>query len=413
MKFREIFLLKNGEIALKGMNKATFEAQLIRIIKNRIKNFGEFEVKKAQSTIIVSPLNDDCDYDRTEEAISKIFGIAGYSRCAVLPKNMDIINKDGVEYLLPYLENVKTFKVESKRSDKRFPMNSLQISASFGDAIFMAVNGDLGENFDRSKIKLNVDVNNPELTVYCEIREEFAFIHAGQKKGAGGMPVGSNGRGMLLLSGGIDSPVAGYMMAKRGLSISAVHFESFPYTSERALEKVLSLTDIISEYCGEIYVNVVSLTEIQEAIKNNCEESYFTLLLRRSMMRIASSLAKNYRCGCLITGESLGQVASQTLEALTVTSDAATVPVMRPCIGMDKEEIVQISKKIEAFETSIEPYEDCCTVFTPRHPTTRPDLAKVIAEENRYNWQELEKKAIENCRTRYPDGHLTERKESF
>jgi thiamine biosynthesis protein ThiI len=241
---------------------------------------------------------------------------------------------------------------------------------------------------------MRVDVHHPDVTVKVEIREFGAYISAGQFKGAGGMPVGTNGRGLLLLSGGIDSPVAGYMLAKRGVKIEALHFESFPYTSERAREKVLELAKIVSEYAGDIYVHVVSLTHVQEELVKNCEEDYFTLLLRRYMMTIAERVARMKGCAALITGESLGQVASQTMQAIGVTDAAVNLPVFRPCIGMDKEEIVTIARQIGTFETSIEPYEDCCTVFTPRHPRTRPELAKVLVEEQKLPFDELVEEAI-------------------
>ena len=274
--------------------------------------------------------------------------------------------------------------METKRSDKRFPLNSIQISSEVGGEIY-------------EKLGIAVDVNHPDIVVHVEIREQAAYIHAGQLDGAGGMPVGSGGRGILLLSGGIDSPVAGYMMAKRGVAVQAVHFESFPYTSERAREKVLELASIISAYCGKVRTHVVSLTKIQETIAQNCDEEYFTLLLRRSMMRIAEKMAEKQNCGALITGESLGQVASQTMQALHVTDSAVDMVVLRPCIGMDKEEIVNISRKIDSYETSIQPFEDCCTVFTPRHPKTRPELEKVIAQEARYDHAALEAEALENA----------------
>ena len=289
-----------------------------------------------------------------------------------------------MEYLPRFLAGCRTFKVETKRSDKRFPLNSIQISCEVGGEIY-------------EKLGIDVDVNHPDMVVHVEIREQAADIHAGQLDGAGGMPVGSGGHGMLLLSGGIDSPVAGYMMAKRGLAVHAVHFESFPYTSERAREKVLELASLISAYCGTVRTQVVSLTKIQETIAKNCDEEYFTLLLRRSMMRIAEKIALRQNCGALITGESLGQVASQTMQALHVTDSAVDMVVLRPCIGMDKEEIVSIARKIDTYETSIQPYEDCCTVFTPRHPKTRPELAKVIAQETRYDYAALEKEAVESA----------------
>lgn len=303
-------------------------------------------------------------------------------------KDIDDIKRTAREYIPQFLDGKKSFKVEGKRSDKTFGYDSMQLSKIVGGEI-LSVMGN----------KIKVDVHKPDTVVRVEIRESAAYVHAGQFKGACGMPVGSNGRGLLLLSGGIDSPVAGYMMAKRGLHIEAVHFESYPYTSELARQKVIDLARLISEYTGDIYVHVVSLTHIQEELVKKCDEDYFTLLLRRYMMTIASRVAKQHSASCLITGESLGQVASQTTEALTVTNDAASIPVFRPCIGMDKEEIIEISRKINTFETSIQPYEDCCTVFTPKHPKTRPELSKVLIEEQKLDFEALVEEAIATAYT--------------
>jgi thiamine biosynthesis protein ThiI len=295
---------------------------------------------------------------------------------------MESITATAREYIPQFLQGKRTFKVEGKRSDKAFCKNSMEIAMEIGGVLLSCCQ------------PIRVDVHNPEIVVKVEVREYAAYVHAGQFKGAGGMPVGSNGKGMLLLSGGIGSPVAGYMMAKRGVKIEAVHFESFPYTSERAREKVLELAGLVSSYAGDINVHVVSLTHIQEELVKSCEEDYFTLLLRRYMMAIADKLAHKFNCGALITGESLGQVASQTMEAINVTNTMTTLPVFRPCIGMDKEEIVQIAHKIGTFETSILPFEDCCTVFTPKHPRTRPELHKVEREEQKLPFDELVEEAI-------------------
>ena len=380
---KEIILCKYGEIVLKGANKRYFEDMLCRQLRQKAKACGNFDIYRAQSTVYIEPLDDSADIDAMMEAAGKVFGIVAICRAAVCEKNMDSILATVKSYIPPYLEGKRTFKVESKRSDKRFPLDSIAISGAAGGAIL------------ETCPRLRVDVHHPDVTVKVEVRETAAYVHPGPVKGAGGMPVGSNGRGMLLLSGGIDSPVAGYMMAKRGLEIEAVHFESFPYTSEMARDKVLRLAQIVSEYnCEEMIVHVVSLTKVQEELVKHCNEDYFTLLLRRYMMAIADRVAKKFKCGALITGESLGQVASQTTEALGVTNPMATLPVFRPCIGMDKEEIVEISRKIGTFETSIEPFEDCCTVFTPRHPRTRPDLQKVMAEERKLPFDELVEEAI-------------------
>ena len=382
---KEILLCKYGEIVLKGANRRFFEETLLKTLRFRGKHFGKFEINRSQSTIVIEPLTEDSDIDGMFETVSKVFGIVGISRCAVCEKNMDEISRLVREYIPQFLAGKKTFKVEAKRSDKRFPLNSPQISAEIGGVILSMMP------------HLKVDVRNPEITVHVEIREHGAYIHAGQFKGAGGMPVGTNGKAMLLLSGGIDSPVAGYMIAKRGVQLEAVHFESFPYTSERAREKVLELARIVAQYAGSFNVHVVSLTHIQEELVKNCEEDYFTLILRRYMMAIADRLAHQNQCGGLITGESLGQVASQTMQALGVTDPVATLPVFRPCIGMDKEEIVQIARRIDTFETSIQPYEDCCTVFTPKHPRTRPELEKVLEQQNRLDFEALVQEALDGA----------------
>lgn len=376
---KEILLLKYGEITLKGLNKSSFENVLTRTLEHRLAKYGSFDIYRAQSTIYAEPKDGtEPDMDAASAAAAKVFGIAVVCRAAVVEKDIDKIKAAALLYVPRFLEGKKSFKVECKRSDKRFPLTSPQISAEVG-----------GELFERLG-NIAVDVNNPGIIIRVEVRDFAAYIHAGQIKGAGGIPVGTGGRGMLLLSGGIDSPVAGYMMAKRGVSVEAVHFESFPYTGERAREKALTLASIMAEWCGEVRVHVISLTKIQEAISRSCDEDYFTLLLRRSMMRIAGRLAKRYGCGALITGESLGQVASQTMPALFTTDSATDMLVLRPCIGMDKEEIIAIARKIGTFETSILPYEDCCTVFTPRHPKTRPEMCRVLEEESKYNHVELE-----------------------
>ena len=384
---KEILLCKYGEIVLKGANRRFFEDTLLKTLRFRGKHFGKFDIRSSQSTIIIEPLTEDSDIDGMFETTSKVFGIVGISRCAVCEKDMDAISQMVRSYIPQFLDGKKTFKVEAKRSDKRFPLNSPQISAEIGGVILGMMP------------KIKVDVRQPEITVHVEIREHAAYIHAGQFKGAGGMPVGTNGKGLLLLSGGIDSPVAGYMIAKRGVLLEAVHFESFPYTSELAREKVFQLAREVAQYAGSFNVHVVSLTHIQEELVKACEEDYFTLLLRRYMMAIADRLAHKLGCGGLITGESLGQVASQTIQAIGVTDPLATLPVFRPCIGMDKEEIVQVARKIGTFETSIQPYEDCCTVFTPKHPRTRPELAKVLEQEQKLDFEALVQEALDGAYT--------------
>ena len=382
---KEILLCKYGEIVLKGANRRYFEDTLCKTLRFRAKHYGNFSIKCSQSTLMIEPLDDMADIDGMFESASKVFGIVGISRCAVCEKDMVSIEETVREYVPQFLIGKKSFKVIAKRSDKRFPLDSMDIAREVGGYVLSSVP------------KIKVDVHNPEIVVHVEIREYKAYVHAGQFKGAGGMPVGSNGKGLLLLSGGIDSPVAGYMIAKRGVQLEAVHFESFPYTSERAREKVFQLAQEVSQYAGSFNVHVVSLTHIQEELVKTCDEDYFTLLLRRYMMAIADRLAHKLGCGGLITGESLGQVASQTMQAIGVTDPVATLPVFRPCIGLDKEEIIQIARKIGTFETSIQPFEDCCTVFTPKHPRTRPELAKVLEQEQKLDFEALVQEALDGA----------------
>lgn len=384
---KEILLCKYGEIVLKGANRKYFEDALCRTMKRKAKKYGEFDIYRAQSTLYIQPMNESCDMDGMFAAARKVFGIVTVNRAAIAEKSFESIAKTAREYLPSYLKGKKTFKVEGKRSDKSFPMDSMELAREVGGVILSA------------NPHLRVDVHHPEVTIRVEIREYGAYIHAGQFKGAGGMPIGTNGKGLLLLSGGIDSPVAGYMVAKRGVQLEAVHFESFPYTSERAREKAFALAKIVSEYTGPIQMHVVSLTKIQEEIAKTCTEDYFTLLLRRYMMAIANKIAHKRGCGALITGESLGQVASQTMQALGVTNCMSDLPVFRPCIGLDKEEIITIARSIDTFETSIQPFEDCCTVFTPRHPKTKPELAKVLDEEKKLPFDELVNEAFEGMQT--------------
>lgn len=383
--FNEVILLKYGELILKGLNKSYFENQLLKDAEEKMKHVGNFEVKRAQSTIYISPLTESEDMDKAFEAALRIFGIAAVCRAACVEKNMEVIEEALPLYLSEVLQKAKTFKVEAKRSDKSFPLKSPEISAECGGAILSVYP------------HLKVDVNNPDVTVRVEIRDFGAYLHSGSVEGAGGMPKGTSGKGLLLLSGGIDSPVAGYLMAKRGVNIEALHFESYPYTSEMARDKVIDLARIMSLHCGDIMVNIVSLTHIQEEIMRNCREEYFTLILRRFMMRIAEKIAVRAKAGAIITGESLAQVASQTMGAIAVTNNVLErIPMFRPLIAMDKEEIVKVARRIGTFETSILPYEDCCTVFTPRHPTTKPVLENIIAEEQKLDVDALVKEALES-----------------
>ena len=379
----EMFLLKMGEIVLKGLNRSTFEGRLQSNLTRRLKPYGKFKIRLLQSTVYVEPEDEDCDLDGAWEACSRVFGIAAMSRCRGCEKDLDAIYEACVEYLGDEIDLAGSFKVESKRADKKFPMTSIQISQEIG--------GRLAEAYPDTL----VDVHNPDYTVFVEVREQMAYVHGPAQLGAGGLPIGVGGKTALLLSGGIDSPVAGWMMGKRGVELECVHFFSYPYTSEKAKEKVLDLARIVARYCGRMTVHVVPFTKIQEQIRAKCPEEYFTLIMRRMMMRIAEALAKKLGCMSLTTGESLGQVASQTMQALMVTNAVCTLPVLRPLIGMDKEEIITIARKIGTMETSILPYEDCCTVFTPKHPKTRPSLSEIERIETALDVDGLVQEAVE------------------
>ncbi len=381
---KEIVLVKYGEMVLKGLNKRSFEDMLIKNIKRRLKSLGQFRITSAQSTTYITPVDDNINLEEVVERVGKIFGISALCRACVCEKNFDDVTAKSLEYLDEVLSNAKTFKVNAKRSDKAFPMKSPEICAELG--------GILLEKFPN----LTVDVKNPEVTVTVEIRDTNAYVHAENIKGAGGLPVGSSGKAMLLLSGGIDSPVAGYMMAKRGVHIATIHYVSPPYTSERAQMKVEQLCEKLTEYCGGIAFYCVPFTEIQEAIKDNCPEEYFTVIMRRIMMEIAQRISAKDNCLALITGESVGQVASQTMSAIACTDAVCRIPVFRPLVGMDKTEIIDIARRIDTFETSTLPYEDCCTVFTPRHPKVRPSLADVEKAQNAFDFEPLIQKAVEN-----------------
>jgi thiamine biosynthesis protein ThiI len=369
----EIFLAKYGEIALKGNNKRIFEELLIKNIKRRLTPLGEFNFSRAQSTIYITPQSQKIDMDEAERRLLTVFGIGAVQRSISLPKNYDEIVRLGIPYLEKYLASAKSFKVEAKRADKTFPMNSPELMREFGGEIWEA------------NQHLAVDLHNPDVTVTLEIRDKNAFICANRLQGAGGIPVGASGKALVLLSGGIDSPVAAYMMAKRGLILDMLHFQSPPYTSERALLKVESLCERLSEYCGEIRLFSVNLTAVQEEIRDVCPEEYMTVLLRRAMFKIAGKLCEQRFYSAVITGESVGQVASQTPAAIICTDDAVNLPVYRPVIGMDKIEITAIARKIKTFEISTLPYEDCCTVFTPRRPKIKPYMPDVRKLEARLN----------------------------
>jgi thiamine biosynthesis protein ThiI len=383
---KEIILVKNGELVLKGLNRNSFEDVLIKNMKKALKEIGEFKFIKSQSTIMLEPTSDDIDLDDAVDVLKRVFGIAALSRASVAEKDMDSISSTTIEYLENELNEAKTFKVEAKRSDKKFPLKSPEICRELGGYILSKFN------------HLKVDVHNPDVTVTVEVRDTYAFIRGNNIKGAGGMPVSTSGRAGILISGGIDSPVAAYMMAKRGIELVAIHFASPPYTTELAELKVMELLHRVAKYSGPITTYVVPFTEIQEQIRDKCPEVYFTIIMRRYMMKIAEQIAQKQNCNALITGESVGQVASQTIYALGCTDAASSMPVFRPCIGMDKEEIIKISRKIDTFETSIQPYEDCCTVFTPKHPKTRPQLQEIEEAEAVMDSEALISNAVENAR---------------
>jgi len=362
---REMILCKLGEVVLKGLNRRSFEMRLMSNIRRRTQHYGKFNIYSKQSTIYVEPCDDACDLSGAYEACRKVFGIIAVARALPCEKSKEAIFETARTYLKDALLAARSFKVETRRADKSFPMGSIQISQWVG--------GELHDAFSH----LKVDVHTPELTVFVEEREDAAYVHAPAEPAAGGLPLGMSGSAVSLLSGGIDSPVASYMIAKRGVTLEMIHFFSPPYTSEQAREKVLELAKLLTPWCGRLNVYIIPFTEIQEAIRANCPEDHFTLIMRRFMMRLAEKLAVTLRCKALVTGENLGQVASQTMEALRVSEDVVTMPVLRPLIGMDKEEIIRIARQIGTFDTSILPYEDCCTVFTPRHPKTRPHVEEV------------------------------------
>ena len=365
----DIILLKQGEIVLKGLNRRIFEDKLVSNLRRRLTPFGKFKIYAVQSTVSVEPLDPGCDMDGAFEAAKTVFGAVSVSRAAACAKNPDAIFDTAKEYLSDEFKKARSFKVETKRSDKSFPMTSIQLSQYVG--------GLLADTYPQ----VAVDVHSPDLTVHLEVRDYAAYVHSVPSEGAGGMPVGSNGSAVSMLSGGIDSPVSTWMMAKRGIHIIPVHFFSFPYTSELAKEKVISLAKLLSPWCGRMQLEIVPFTHIQEEIRDKCPEEYFTIIMRRFMTRISEKIALANGCGAIVTGESLGQVASQTMEAMAVTQECVSLPVLRPLVCMDKSEIVEKARKIGTFDTSVLPYEDCCTVFTPRHPRTKPKLADVQKAE--------------------------------
>ena len=378
----DMILLKPGELVLKGLNRHFFEDRLRANVARRLRSLGDFRITSVQSTIYVEPLSEDIDMEEAFRRCHQIFGIIAVCRAAACPKEKEAIARTAVEYLGEQLSRAKSFKVESKRSDKTFPMTSIQLSQYVG--------GVIGDAFP----DLPADMHDPDLEVNVEIREQAAYVHAGGEPAAGGLPVGTCGRAVSLLSGGIDSPVATWMIARRGVQIIPVHFFSFPYTSELAKQKVLDLAKLLLPWCGRLTVEIIPFTHIQEEIRDKCPEPYFTLIMRRFMMRLSQEVALANGCGALVTGENLGQVASQTMEALRCTEAPLTLPVLRPLIGMDKEEIIRRARELGTFETSILPYEDCCTVFTPKHPRTRPTPEEVAEAESVLDVETLIKEAL-------------------
>lgn len=386
MNDEKILIVRCGEVALKGMNKPYFERILVERIKKNLKNIKGAKVSRKEGLIFVRvPL--DSDMDEVTYEVSKVFGVSSASPAVEVESNLDSIGDKAVEFMNSIIEKdgIKTFKVEAKRADKNFPIKSPEIAAKVGASILKGC-----------KV-LKVDVHEPDCHLFVDLRVDKTYIYSKKINGLGGLPLGTNGRGMVLLSGGIDSPVAAWMMAKRGMVIDAIHFHSYPYTSPRAQQKVEELAEIISSYCGKINMTVINLLPIQEEIVSNCPEDETTILVRRFMMRIAEKVALKQNDLMLITGENLGQVASQTAEALVVTDQSVELPVMRPLIGMDKVEIMDMARKIGTYEKSIEPYEDCCTVFLPKHPVTKPRLEKILNSESKLDVDSLVEMAVNSA----------------
>ena len=379
----EIFLLKMGEMVLKGLNRRTFEERLMGNARRRLQKHGKFRITSRQSITYIEPKEASCDMEGAFETLRTLFGVVGLSRAKACEKTPEAILETAKTYLRDDLMEAATFKVESKRSDKTFPMTSIQLSQYVG--------GELNEAFPH----IQADMHHPDVVVHVEVRDFAAYVHANPTPGAGGLPVGVGGKAVSLLSGGIDSPVASWMMAKRGVALEMVHFFSYPYTSPEAKEKVLELARLLTPWTGRLVVHVVPFTQIQEELRRSCPEALFTLLMRRFMMRIAEKVAQRVGAEGLVTGESLGQVASQTMQAMAVTGQVCSLPVFRPVVGMDKEEIIRTARKIGTFETSILPYEDCCTVFTPRHPKTRPHLDEIEGAEAALDMETLIQTAVD------------------
>ncbi len=385
MNEQNIFIVRCGEVALKGMNKPYFERMLAERIRKNLSEFEGTEVQRHEGLIYVRA-DKKFEKEKLIRQISRVFGVASISPAVEAESDLDAIGEEAVKYMKELIETkgIKTFKVEAKRADKNFPVKSPDIARIIGAKVLIGC-----------KV-LKVDVHNPDVHLFVDLRHDKSYIYQQKIAGFGGLPLGTNGKGMVLLSGGIDSPVAAWMMAKRGMLIEAVHFHSYPYTSQRAQEKVEELARIVASYCGNFKMHVINLLPVQEQIVQHCPEEETTILVRRFMMRIAEKIAEKNKAMMLITGENLGQVASQTAEALVVTDASVSMPVMRPLIAMDKVDIMEKAEEIGTFETSILPYEDCCTVFLPKHPTTKPKLERIEASESRLDVEGLVSAAVDS-----------------
>jgi len=382
---KKIILVRYGEIVLKGLNRPVFEQKLMANIKKALGGTQDFYIKKSQARIFIEPRHDEVDFEGAIEILRKVFGIISLSIVFKVGSDINEISETAVKATKRILDKnrFRTFKVETKRGDKKFPMKSPEISAEVGGVIL--------ENFP----DLTVDVRKPDFTIHLEVRE-FSYVYSEIVLAYGGMPAGSNSKAMLLLSGGIDSPVAGWMVGKRGVDIEAVHFFSYPYTSDRAKDKVVELAKILSLSTYSLKLHLISFTDIQVAIRDNCPEDELTIIMRRVMMQMAEAIARQNGCLALVTGESIGQVASQTMQSLVCTDEAVSMPVFRPLIGMDKEEVIVMARRIDTFETSILPYEDCCTIFVARHPKTKPQLEAIKRSESRLDIEKMVESAIIN-----------------
>ncbi len=380
---KELLIVKYGEVMLKGNNRPQFVKALIRNIKAALQGTGDYRIRKGQSMLYIEP-NGDFDLDKAVERLREVFGVLVFHRALEVEKDLDAIQKQAAKYFAEQLNDSRSFKLETRRTDKHFPHRSQEVKNIVGRHI--------GESFPH----LEVDVHNPDVTLYINIRKEWAYMYIDKERGPGGLPVGTGGKAVTLLSGGIDSPLAAWLIARRGVALDAVHFHSYPYTSERSKKKVISLAQQLARYTGKMTLYIFPFTEIQEAIADYCPQDQLTIIMRRMMMKAASRIATRTSSQALVTGESIGQVASQTMESLTVTNAAVDLPVFRPLIGMDKEEIIDFTRQIGTYNISIQPYTDCCTIFVPRHPQTKPRLDKIKESENQVDFNSLIDKGMEH-----------------